>query len=385
MFAFRKKNKPHKQIAQLLDLLKADPENTKHRLKLADSYLRAGNKKTAIVEYQTAAKSLTGEGFNLKAISIYKKILTLNSMSLDNHKSLAALYTSEGLLAEARRTYEKILQIRPEDREAREALDRLEKGGESASEQDIGIPRQNTENPFEMVETQATDDSHPVPIETILAPSEDEGTFPDPFSNLPGETPGSSGVFEDSKEEEDVSRGYEEDMAIDPGNTQTDNAFEMSAPPGEVETDVQRSPHGTVLRDLTAEDISNTDPETEEIEPPNTNPPPSDSPPAVPANILKATQDSSGEDSNLHYHLGVAYREMELTDKAIEEFIKALEQGTKPLECLIMLARCHFEKGLFQDATDFIHRALKLRNLSQEQIDQLHHQLEEVQAIGNLR
>ncbi len=347
--------------------------------------MRAGNKKSAIVEYQTAAKSLSGEGFNLKAISIYKKILTLDSMSLDNYKSLAALYTNEGLLAEARITYKKILQIRPEDREAREALDRLEKGGESASEQDLGIPKENTEQPLETIETQAIDDSDPVPIETILAPTEDEGAFPDPFSDLPGQTLASPGVFEESREEEDISGAHGEDTAIDTLSTQTDNAFEMSAPPGEVETDVERSLQGTVLRDLTAEDISNTDPETDEIEPPDTNPPPTDSPLASPANILTATQDSSGEDPNLHYHLGVAYREMELTDKAIEEFIKALEQGTKPLECLIMLARCHFEKGLFQDATDFIHRALKLENLSQEQIDQLHHQLEEVQAVGNLR
>ncbi len=47
-----------------------------------------------------------------------------------------------------------------------------------------------------------------------------------------------------------------------------------------------------------------------------------------------------------------------------------------------MLARCHFEKGLFEDAARFIHRALKLNNLTQEQIDLLYHHLEEVEAVG---
>jgi tetratricopeptide (TPR) repeat protein len=94
--------------------------------------------------------------------------------------------------------------------------------------------------------------------------------------------------------------------------------------------------------------------------------------------------DFSQEDPNLHYHLGIAYREMDLIDRAIEEFTKALDEGSKVLECLIMLSRCHFEKGLFREAADFIHRALALDNLTQDQIDMLHRQLEEAEAVGKL-
>jgi len=343
-------------------------------------YLRVGDKKSAISEYQKAAGSLSGEGFNLKAISIYKKILTLDSMSMRNHKFLAALYTEEGLLAEARRTYEKILQIRPEDRETREALAALERGEVSPSDRDI-------RNTFEMGETQAIDDSDPVPIETLIDPSERDNAPSDPFANLMETSQDGPDMGEEVDEREnageDFSPGERQDTEIDLSRIQTDDVLDVSGPPEEEEAAGQSSLHGTVVRDLTAEDISNTDFQSEEIETPTLDSPAFDTSQSS-YNTVDSSPSSSGEDPNLHYHLGVAYREMDLTDKAIEEFRKALEQGTKPLECLIMLARCHFEKGLFQEAADFIHRALKLEDLSQEQINQLHRQLDEVQAVGNL-
>ena len=62
----------------------------------------------------------------------------------------------------------------------------------------------------------------------------------------------------------------------------------------------------------------------------------------------------------------------------------ALDRGNKSLECLTMLAKCYFEKGLFQESAAFIHRALKLDNLTQDQINLLHRQLEEAEAVGKL-
>ena len=65
MFRLRKKNREGDKIDQLLHLLERDPENTNHRLRLADQYLRTGNRKSAIQEYQRVAKYLGNEGFNL--------------------------------------------------------------------------------------------------------------------------------------------------------------------------------------------------------------------------------------------------------------------------------------------------------------------------------
>jgi DNA-binding SARP family transcriptional activator len=64
MFVFRKKNQDSKQIDPLLRILGKDPENTKVRLRLADLYLRVGDKASAISEYQKAAEYLMREGFH---------------------------------------------------------------------------------------------------------------------------------------------------------------------------------------------------------------------------------------------------------------------------------------------------------------------------------
>lgn len=443
MFVFRRKNKDGKKVEQLLGLLQEDPENTKHRLKLADLYVRAGNKKTAIPEYQTAAKQLKGEGFNLKAISIYKKIFTLGGTSLNDYKSLASLYTQEGLLAEARITYEKILQIAPQDRQAQEALDSLERGGEIPLDQE-------TKNTFQEDETEAIGNSEPVPIETLLTPSQDEETRSDPSRDLGGGTleEMDMGVSSDDREitREDIPPGDQEDPGItlsntqaedvpqtapsldegklDPGdslhgkllrdldvgdlsgesetagegispkdgktleidieNIQFDDVCGITPLLGEEKPDPGDSLNGKLLRDLAAEALGNASFPSEETDTPPQSPATLDGPQLSPPNTSAPLPDPSGEDPNLHYHLGVAYREMDLIDKAIEEFTNALEQRNNPLECLIMLARCYFEKGLFEKAAEFIHQGLKLENLTQNQLDLLHRQLEEVEALGKL-
>jgi len=380
MFVFRKKNKPSKEIDQLLSLLENDPENTKNRVRLADLYLRAGAKKSAIREYQKAATYLSEEGFNLKAISIYKKIVSLDGMSLSSYKSLASLYTAEGFLAEARRTYEKVLQVKPRDEETQEALRELERDEETP-------PDKQTENRLEEGETKAKGDSDAVSIETPAA-SQDQETDSDPSTSLLGKTLEQMDVGDFSANRETpvcgASPDREEDPVIDIETLQSDDALETTQSVHEEETDARVSLHGRLLRDLEAEDLTDAPPPAEKISPLPPGLSALDCPQPSPSNSTADSFEPSGADPNLHYHLGVAYREMELIDRAIEEFTKALGQGTKSLECLIMLARCYFEKGLFRDATDFIHRALKLEDLTQDQIDLLHRQLEEVEAVGKL-
>lgn len=436
MFVFRKKNKNGKKINQLLSLTRKDPENPAHKVRLADFYLRAGDKKTAISEYQRAAKHLSGEGFNLKAISIYKIILNLGGMSLNDYKSLASLYTEEGLLAEAKRTYEKILQIDPLDQDAQAALKDLERGG-------TGPRGLETRNTFQEDEIEATDNGGPVPIETLLAPSQDGETRSDPLHDSLGETlegvdvhglsehteatgedrgidvsnlqidglPQSTQLLDEEKPNSgdtldgkllrdldvaDLSDGEEtaektlsphggEGPEIDVGNHQPGHIFKTTPSLDEEKLTPEESIGGKLLRDLATEELADAIvPSQNEIDTPPTNPSPLDSPQSSPSSSSEASPEPSGEDPNLHYHLGVAYREMELTDKAIEEFTKALPQGNNPLECLIMLAKCYFEKGLFQEAAGILHRALKLENLTQDQIGLLHQQLEDVEAVGKL-
>jgi len=136
------------------------------------------------------------------------------------------------------------------------------------------------------------------------------------------ETPG-EGLSSDGGE------GQESDI----GNIQIDDIFETMQSFGEEKPDSEDPLHGKILRDLTVEDISNTSIPSEDVDPPLPRVPSLDTPQPSPFDGSGKDPDPSSNDPNLNYHLGVAYREMELIDKAIEEFTKALEQGNNPLDC----------------------------------------------------
>jgi len=496
MFVFRKKNRGGEKIENLLELVRQDPDNVKNRLRLADHYVRVGAKESAIREYQSTAQYLQKEGFNLKAISIYKKISSLGGMSLSDHRALAAIYTHSGLSAEAKKTFREILRIEPGDSETLAALKRLDEEGDIP-------PAPEIEETLEETHTPAMDDADAVPIETLLAPSEEE-PHTDPSAEL-GETPAHdtdlAGLSKEGEAaSEAISGGHEPTFGFDTTEPAPDDFLETAQPIGPPHPD--DALHGEILADIdltslsegTEDTVEDTSPKTEEMsEPDMANSQPDDaltpihptdnetslkndvpqeqiltdmdigqlsddmedpsedaaghqkgsefdltnlqfddifqtegttepfegvssvfedslpdsaqetlSPTDVgettfpepsgteerlapsPLRELEEQVGTSPEDPDLHYHLGVAYREMELTDRAIDEFTKALERGNKSLECLTMLAKCYFEKGLFQESAEFIHRALRLDNLTQDQIDLLHRQLEEAEAVGRL-
>ena len=500
MFAFRKKNRDWEKIDRLIELVKENPDNMKNRLRLADHYVRVGDKETAIREYQSTAQYLQKEGFNLKAISIYKKIFSLGGVSLSDHRSLAAIYTDSGLFAEARKAYKEILRVEPGDRETLAALKRLDEEG------DIPPAREREETP-ENTEAFTMDDADAVPIETLLVPPEEE-THSDPSTELTEALVHEMDLAGLSEEGAAPSETLSEDHApafeIDITKPEPDDSLETAQPIGPAIPNDNDALHGKMLPDIDLTSLSDetegtseetfpesgkvselditgsqtddlletthpmdegtsfkTDADQEQILPDidlsnlsddmegpsedavapqkgsgidltnlkfddlfqtehtteGTNPEgaasafaesipdsteellnrtdegetafpepsgPEGSLAPSPLSELEEQIGTSREDPDLHYHLGVAYREMELTDRAIEEFTKALERGTKSLECLTMLAKCYFEKGLFQESAAFIHNALKLDNLTQDQIDQLHRQLEEADAVGGL-
>ncbi len=64
------------------------------------------------------------------------------------------------------------------------------------------------------------------------------------------------------------------------------------------------------------------------------------------------------EDEDTHYNLGVAYREMGLLDDAISEFNMTNEGESKFLQSRYMLGLCYLEKGDFETAINEIQSAL---------------------------
>ncbi len=83
------------------------------------------------------------------------------------------------------------------------------------------------------------------------------------------------------------------------------------------------------------------------------------------------------EDSETHYDLGIAYKEMGLVDDAIHEFEVALRGNSKKKEvdCLSMIGLCRGMKGEHRAALESFRRALRSGALTAEAAKALHYEL----------
>jgi tetratricopeptide (TPR) repeat protein len=89
------------------------------------------------------------------------------------------------------------------------------------------------------------------------------------------------------------------------------------------------------------------------------------------------------KDLESHYHLGVAYLEMDLIDQAIEEFEAALSYAPKKIDCLVMLGRCYLQKGVFDRSISYLEEASRSEGLTHEEYVRIYRQLGEVyEACG---
>jgi tetratricopeptide (TPR) repeat protein len=77
-------------------------------------------------------------------------------------------------------------------------------------------------------------------------------------------------------------------------------------------------------------------------------------------------QQLSPEDYETHYNLGIAYKEMALTDEAISEFQRAAKSPQYAVECCSMLGLCFLEKGLPQLAIKWYRKGLDTPGIRDE-------------------
>ncbi len=75
---FFKKGKFEKAAGALEELVKAEPREIAHRLKLGDAWRKAGERERAISAYQAAAKAYSDEGQLIKGIAAVKVILEID-------------------------------------------------------------------------------------------------------------------------------------------------------------------------------------------------------------------------------------------------------------------------------------------------------------------
>jgi tetratricopeptide (TPR) repeat protein len=262
------KGQSRKAIAEFIKLIEADPKDKRLYLKLGDLYFKNGEYEKAITEYLKLAELYADEDLNSRAISIYKKILSINSKRVDALHKIAELYLKEGLQGDAKHYYQNILEMKPDDQEARKALN------------DLDIRQQPGDKPR--------------PLRTPM-----ELSIPD----------------------------YPPPEGIKPFDDKSDlfpsSVVESHRLPGETEGP------------LPAPD----------------------------------------KDSEMHYHLGIAYKEMELFDYAISEFEIAASDPPIKFDCYIMLGSCFLEKGDNTQAIQYFKEAAQIKGLTKEKLTRLHFNL----------
>lgn len=263
------KGQIEKAIREYQKIVKSTPKDIRARLKLGDLYLRGGENEKAIEEYLRVAELYEEEDLNSRAISSYKKVLSLNPRLIEAYHKIAELYLKEGLKGDAKNCYQGILKMRPHDRKALEAL-----------------------------------------------------------------------------------KGLAEDQ-----------------PSKEV---LKRVPH----QEIVAPRYSAPIPQTREIEEeiPLTSPLPPDGPDMSFQNkpaLGTESPSSRDKDSEVHYHLGIAYKEMELFDYAISEFEEAALDPSSRFDSYIMLGNCFMEKGAYDKSIEHYRMASEIKGLSKEKLAQI--------------
>jgi len=260
------KGQAKKAIKEYLKLVEADPQDKRLHLKLGDLYLKDNDEDKAVQEYLKVARLYGEEDLNFRAISMYKKILSINPKLTEAFHEIAKLYLKEGLTGSAKNYYQGVLEINPDDSEAVKALRSIESPQE---------PR--------------------------------AGGFTPP-----------------------------------PG---AESAFSKYPYPPEKKSFEEKSPF-----------LSSADGES------------SVSPPAPGVSTLD-------KDSEMHYHLGIAYKEMELFDYAISEFELASSSPSMQFDCYIMLGNCYMEKGDYNRSIEYYKTSSAIQGLSNEKLARLHFNL----------
>ncbi len=93
-------------IKEYLKVLKENPNDVSTLNRLGDLYARISRIDEAVRLFSQIASQYTEDGFLVKAIAIYKKIIKLDPTRLQVYESLAALYHKQGLVNEARTQYQ---------------------------------------------------------------------------------------------------------------------------------------------------------------------------------------------------------------------------------------------------------------------------------------
>src|SRR5579864_9477935 len=122
---FLNQGKVAQAIGEYQLILRADPKDQATLMTVGDLFARQGDMPQAIEYFERLAQVYLNDGFNSKAIAIYKKIGKLAPAELAPLERLADLYVQQGVLSEARPLFLQIAEAHLKANRAAKAVDVL--------------------------------------------------------------------------------------------------------------------------------------------------------------------------------------------------------------------------------------------------------------------
>jgi len=116
-----------KSIATLKRIARIEPENLDISRRLADLYKSRGFKSEALVEYSKLAKELKKNKKYKEAIQMYESVLKLNQDDMESRETLAGLYEKEGKVNEAIEKLNEVAEFKISNEELKDAHKVLDK------------------------------------------------------------------------------------------------------------------------------------------------------------------------------------------------------------------------------------------------------------------
>ena len=114
-----------KALKDYATLLEADPKDANIRLKVGDIHLKQGKTDEAVASYLKVAERFMKDGFDSKAIALYKQVTKIDSKRYDVYVPLSELYQRLGLSSDAMKALQTAADAHYRDGDKNQALDLL--------------------------------------------------------------------------------------------------------------------------------------------------------------------------------------------------------------------------------------------------------------------
>jgi len=112
-----------KGIVELQKLTAEDPKDVRTLLKIAETlHVKMGKRKEALEAYDRAASIYSDQGFFLKAVAVFKQMLSVDATTPELHMRLAELYQQMGYGSQCLHHYQQVVVLYEQQGRSRETL-----------------------------------------------------------------------------------------------------------------------------------------------------------------------------------------------------------------------------------------------------------------------